>query len=240
MFTLDIGPVDYKGNRIYYENISVKLNGEKIYYSWANEYTSYALDFKNGANDLSIRITDSDGRFADYSYTIYCDALQEGDKLGDITIQIDAKVLGLGVLTEATTVPFHQGETGAEVLVGFLEDSGYTYSNTGTLEEGFYLSRISKAGMATNVKIPDLLVQYINEDGLEWKDQKDPNSLGEFDYCQGLAGCIQLTAFIPISDSPMPCLRRRCHPLALYAGIWKGHWGFNAIGSEDGNYPTTW
>ena len=39
--------------------------------------------------------------------------------------------------------------------------------------------------MATNVKIPDLLVQYINEDGLEWKDQKDPNSLGEFDYCQG-------------------------------------------------------
>jgi len=241
LFTLDIGPVDYKGNRIYYENISVKLNGEKIYYSWANEYTSYALDFKNGANDLSIRITDSDGRFADYSYTIYCDALQEGDKLGDITIQIDAKVLGLGVLTEATTVPFHQGETGAEVLVGFLEDSGYTYSNTGTLEEGFYLSRISKAGMATNVKIPDLLVQYINEDGLEWKDQKDPNSLGEFDYCQGAGWMYTINGVYTnfgfsdavFSDGDVIHLR-----FTLAYG--KDIGGFNAIGSEDGNYPTTW
>ena len=82
-------------------------------------------------------------------------------------------------------MPIRQGETGSYFLTRFLEDKGFQYNNTGSLDTGFYLSRIIKPGIAAGVSIPEDLKQAIDNDGLEWKDQRYDNSIGEFDYCQG-------------------------------------------------------
>lgn len=184
-FTLDLLPEDYKGNRIYSEGITVQLNGKVYKNTWQSEFTSYLLYLQGGANTLDIRIKDSDGRYNDYSYKINCKTVADGEKIGEITVSIDANVLGLGYIVAPVKVPIRQGETGSYFLTRFLEDKGFQYNNTGSLDTGFYLSRIIKPGIAAGVSIPEDLKQAIDNDGLEWKDQRYDNSIGEFDYCQG-------------------------------------------------------
>lgn len=241
-FTLDLDPIDYLGNRIYYNGITVYLNGMLYPYKWASEYTSYQLWLENGANTLDIRITDNDGRYADYTYTINCNAVNDGDKIGEITISIDANVLGLGNIIEPVKVPIYQGESGADVVTRVLEENGFTYSYSGSLEEGFYLSRISKAGIGTGVLIPQELVNYINEDGLEWKSQRYDDSIGEFDYCQGSGWMYSINDSFPnfgLSDAKFKdgdTVKIR-YTLAYGKDIG----GFVATGNVGGkNYDTTW
>lgn len=185
--TLDIQAEDHSGARIYQNGISVQLNGTVYSYSWASEFVSYRLWLEGGDNTLSVRITDNDGRYSDYSYTISCEAVEDGEQIGESTISVDADVLGLGELIAPIKVPIYQGVNGAEVIAKLLEDNGFTYSNSGSLYESFYLRRIQKQGLAiaSRVSIPQQLIDEINADGLEWKSQKYEDSLGEHDYCQG-------------------------------------------------------
>ncbi len=183
-YTLNVDPVDYNGNRIYYNGITVKLNGTVYLNQWVSSYTSYLLWLEDGANTLDIRLTDSDGRFADYTYTIYCKAVEDGQKIGEITLSVDANVLGLGYLIEPMKVEVRQGETGAEVIAKALESKNFSYINSGSLNDGFYISRICKPGIGVGVNIPSKLVDYINQDGLVWFDQHYDDSIGEFDYCR--------------------------------------------------------
>lgn len=186
-FTLDIQAEDHSGARIYQNGISVQLNGTVYSYSWASEFVSYRLWLESGDNTLNVRITDNDGRYSDYSYTINCEAVEDGEQIGEIIISVDANVLGLGDLISPIKVPIYQGVNGAEVIAKLLEDNGFTYSNSGSLYESFYLRRIQKQGLAiaSRVSIPQQLIDEINADGLEWKSQKYEDSLGEHDYCQG-------------------------------------------------------
>lgn len=184
-FTLDLKPVDYKGNRIYYDGITVLLNGTTVNYNWTSEYTSYLLYLVDGTNSINIRITDKDGRYTDYSYKITCEIVPEGTEIGRVTISVDANVLGLGYIVAPCDYPIHEGETGAEFITSFLTDKGIGYNYAGALDNGFYLARISDSGITRGYNIPAALVEEINADGLEWKDQIYENSLGEFDFCQG-------------------------------------------------------
>lgn len=184
-FTLDVLPKDYQGNRIYSKGITVRLNGTLYPYTWESEFTSYLLYFNNGNNRLEIRITDEDGRYTDYYYQIHCQAVEDGEELGKITLSIDANVLGLGYIVEPTEVTIRQGETLADTITRFLDENGFIYQYTGSLEAGFYLSRLGKPGIGTGVSIPEELKKEIDADGLEWKDQHFDDSLGELDYCQG-------------------------------------------------------
>lgn len=184
-YTLDVDPVDYRGNRIYYDGISVVLNGTQLTYQWASEYTSYLLNLTGGANTIALRITDRDGRYSDYSYTFYCNAVSDGDPIGTVTMSVHAGTVGLGYLVSPESVTIYQGESAVDAVTRMLEDHGFTYNHTGTSEIGFYLSRISKPGMCSGVSIPQDLVEAIEADGLEWKEQRFQDSLGEYDYCQG-------------------------------------------------------
>lgn len=237
-YKLDVQPVDYLGNRIFYNGITVKLNGVTVPYSWASEYTSYALRFQTGANDLAIRITDTDGRYADFAYTIYCDAVEIGDYIGDVTIGIDANVLGLSSIVAPESVPIYYGDTGAVTLTKFLTEKDFTYNYSGSLEQGFYLSRIAKPGVALNAAIPPLLKQYIEEDGIAWTGQKDDNSLSEFDYTRGsgwmytLNGSFPNHGFADISFKDGDVVQLR-----FTLAFGKDIGGYTGDGS---NYPVTW
>lgn len=184
-FTLNIKSEDFMGNRIYHDKIKVSLNGTVYPYSWVSEYTSYLLYLNSGANTLNIRIYDNDGRYSDYMYTINCTYAADGEKIGLFTFSIDANVLGIGDIVKNASVEIRQGENAAGAVVRFLEENGYGFSNGGSIEQGFYLSEISKQGIAANVNIPADLRSFIDNDRLVWTNQSSIDSIEENDYCQG-------------------------------------------------------
>ncbi|WP_040193225.1 DUF4430 domain-containing protein [Clostridium culturomicium] len=240
-FTLDVLPEDYKGNRIYSEGITVRLNGVVYQNNWQSEYTSYLLFFEGGINALDVRITDSEGRYTDYSYKINCTTIEDGEKIGEITLSIDANVLGLGYIVAPVQVDVLQGETASYSISRFLEENGFTYDNTGSLDVGFYLARLARPGIGVGVAIPEDLKQAIDEDGLEWKDQRYDDSIGEFDYCQGSGWMYSVNGAFPnygLSDAVFKdgdVVRIR---FTLAYGRDIG--GATATGGSGGNYSKVW
>lgn len=184
-FTLNILPFDYHGNPIYYDGITVRLNGKVIPYKWVSSYIGYDLYFAGGANDLDIRITDKDGRYSDYYYKINCITVADGEPLGEITISVDANVIGLDYLVKPTKITIRQGETASYTITKFLEEQGFACEYRGSLDDGFYLARISKHEIGVGAEIPQDLFYEIDKRGYEWKQQRYDDSIGEFDYCQG-------------------------------------------------------
>lgn len=247
-FKLDLDPVDFKGKRIYSEGITVKLNGNVYAYEWQSEYTSYKLWLEGGENKLEIRIADKDGRYTDYSFKINCTVFEDGEQTGTIKISIDANVLGLGYIVSPTEIPIYQGENGAETVIRFLEENGFTYDFDGTPDVGFYLSRIGKSGMGVGVSIPEKLVEYIDADGIEWKAQKYNDSLGEFDYTQGSGWMYSINQSYPnhgLSDAAFKdgdVVRIRF--TLAYGKDINGFTSAGGQGSEQGgkggNYEKTW
>lgn len=240
-FVLNLQPVDYKGNRIYQDRITVRLNNMICQYRWVSEYTSYLLELQNGKNVLSIRLTDQDGRFADFSYVINCTAVKDGESLGEITLSIDANVLGLGYLVQPKKVAIYQGDTAAETITKFLQEEGFSYQNIGTLTSGFYLTRIVKKGIAADVNIPEELISFINEDGLDWKEECSEDSIGEFDYCQGSGWMYDINGSFPgngISDAVLKDgdIVRLRYTLAYGKDIG----GYTITDHGEKNYDKTW
>ncbi len=184
-FTLNIRAKDYQGNRIYGENIRVVLNGKVIYTKDTNQYFTSNVILQSGENMVLVKVVDQDGRENDYGYRVYCETVKDGDPVGQMTMAIDAKVLGLGMIVPATKFTVIQGESASRAITRILGELGFTVGHGGSLDSGFYLSRLRKSGIGANYKVPDELVDFINGDGLEWKDQKDDHSLGEFDHTQG-------------------------------------------------------
>lgn len=197
-YTLDITPVDYQGKSIYYNGITVKLNGTVINYRWASGgTTSYLLSLSYGKNIIDIRITDNDGQYRDYSYSVNCKQVEANQPIGKATISLQASTLGLGYIIEPVTVDIYEGEPASYVVVRLLEKYGIKASYAGTLDTGFYLSRISKKGIGLGVQIPQDLIEAIDNDGLEWKEQHYDDSIGEFDYCQGSGWMYSVNGYYP-------------------------------------------
>lgn len=191
-FTLNVRAEDYQGNPIYYDGMTVKLNGKKLQYRWSTDNVSYQLKLKSGKNTLDLRLTDQDGRYKDFSWELKCTYIAEGTKIGEATISVDAKVLHLGTLIRSKTVDIGYGDTTADLVDKLLKEEGYSYENSGTLASGFYLSAINRSGITRGWSIDDGLLEEIKEDGLTLN--KDPetdafiyskNSLGQLDFCQG-------------------------------------------------------
>lgn len=183
-FIINIDPVDYLGNRIYDEGITVDLNGATgPWEDFNSEYSSYLLWFKGGQNELNIRITDKDGRYTDYSYRITCETFEEGEEIGTIKVSVDAVVLGLNYIIYPTDVSILQGETGADTIERFFKENGFTTTVKGTTDEGYYLARISKNGIGVGVEIDSKLEEEVRNYGENsLTGNRDDNSLGEFDY----------------------------------------------------------
>lgn len=191
-FTLNIGAEDYEGKRIYYDGIEVSLNGKKIQYRWSSQYTSYLLNLMNGNNELEIRITDSAGRYKDYAYSLNCTYIDEKTIIGTATVSMDAKVLHIGVLMKPKKVDIYYGDNAADIFARAMEGSGYTYTYSGTIAEGFYLESVGRPGMLRGWKIDDALREEILEDGLQFhlipetgEYVYDMDSLSQLDFCQG-------------------------------------------------------
>lgn len=94
---------------------------------------------------------------------------------GYVTISIEKFTLGLGYVEEPIKVPFYEGENVAKLITDIIGDGNY--SNTGSLESGFYLSSL-KDNDSREPKVP----QYILDECGSIDERGEEGWLGEFDY----------------------------------------------------------
>lgn len=185
-YTLDIEAADYQGNCIFYNNLTVTLNGTKLYHSWATGMvTSYWLELAAGENVVTVRAEDEAGRYVEEVYHVTYSPPDANVPIGYIQIRVEAGTLGLGTLIHQEDVPIYADVPFSYYFVSLLEENGFGYTNGGTVEEGFYLKTLDKPGIAAARSIPEELRAQIDIDGLMWTGNEDPDSIGEYDYTQG-------------------------------------------------------
>ena len=184
--TINVWPTTAEGLRIRGKNVAVKVNGVGVPFVWDDsEKTSYKLTLQHGENQVEIRAWDDEGRVVKETFTVTAEDLQNG-VIGQVTISVEASVLGIPYLIPPTKMDVHQGEKGSYIIDQLLRQYGYSYNHTGTLENNFYLSALKKPNMLSNVAIPDDLWQLVEASSTRaFRDDYDKNSLGEFDFANG-------------------------------------------------------
>lgn len=175
------------GKRIQANGVVVSVNGKGIGFIWDDkEKTSYKLSLREGENKIVIKAWDEEGRITTKNYKVYAKNIDEGNVIGEATISLEATTLGLGNLIPPTKVPIHEGEKASYVIDQFFRAHQFTYSHTGTLDNNFYLSAISKERITKNLKIPSDLAAML-ETQAEYFNPQDysANSLSEFTISNG-------------------------------------------------------
>lgn len=182
-FTLQVRGEDSAGKRIYGDHITVELNGLTLEDSGEDEgVTYYRLKLIGGENRLKITVWDYEDRYVWDEFILNCTTVADGEKIGTITLSVEASTVGLGYLIAPRSVDIYQGLNLAGTLAQFLQDNGYDMANAGTLWDGFYLQYIIRSGITNGWLIPADLEDAINEDGVMWTNEVSADSLGEFDF----------------------------------------------------------
>ena len=184
--TFDVFAKDGDGNKLPANEVTVLLNGDPVSVNWDDDTkTSYTLHFtKEGENTIVVKAHKSS-----LTYTITYVKAEPGDVVGKAVFTVEALSLGGGYIIEPCYVDIIEGENAAQALARLLEEKGFTYDNTGSLESGFYLSHIQGDALAdidpTGDSIPQALREKLEEKGFDIQTRTDETSLGEFDYTSG-------------------------------------------------------
>ena len=190
-FTLTVKATAYTGSPLYASQIEVQMDGKRITGPTGGRVYEYQLYFPDpivgdtGEHTITIRAWDGEGNSAFVSYRILYRFVDTGDVIGTAYIVIDATTVGLDVMEEPYTYKIRQNTPASYAVIEALEEWGYEYEYSGSMDVGFYLRRISRGGMMDYPAIPENLWSKILQDGLTLTGQTDNNSLGEFDYTQG-------------------------------------------------------
>ena len=186
-FLFRVSATDYHGMSIRADRISVTLDGKPVTSYTGSDTMEYSLYLTPGAlgdtetHTVTVVAWDDEGNSTYREYTIEYQFIDEGDVIGSTTITLDATALGLGIL-DAGEIEIRQGEPLSYAIDRFLEQMGYSYENKGTLDSGFYLSRISRSRLCSHASPDEALWKCVEADGITQTNQRDKNSLGEFDY----------------------------------------------------------
>ncbi len=187
-FTFLVSARTYEGAAIYENHIVVQLDGHTVKYPTGEGTYEYELNFpltgeEYSEHTVSVLAWDDEGNSAYRDYRLTC---HFGDTAGVCYVLIDMTTIGLGV-TGSYSYEIKQGDTYAHAVLAMLADYGYgsDYSGSPDFGGGFYLRRISRAGMAAGALVPENLWKKIEDDGLQQTGQRFPDSVGEFDYTQG-------------------------------------------------------
>lgn len=182
--TFTVSAKDYKGNSLNSFRINVNVNDEKLYR--ADErggVVSYRGKFKNGENIVSISVRDENGYTITRKYKVYADENKKPKPKGTITIRVEARSVGKGILINNYKVQFYDGDSYASLLVKVLEKYGYRPIFKGNGDYSFYLSAIEKSGIGKNTKIPEALKEKLKDEGVDLDEgEKNDNRLGEFNF----------------------------------------------------------
>lgn len=179
---LDVWLTDYKGKPLAYNNAEVKVNGERADYVGEMDRQTYRTTLRAGSNEIEIKIKDKYQYTVKKTYTLY---YKSGK--GTAIMSLEGGTIGKKYFIEPTEVEIEPGVALSHALVDFLEAHGYKCSYAGSLDDGFYLAKVSKKNMIKGYKIPDKLKEFIIEDAILFDENnyESLDCLGEFDFSQG-------------------------------------------------------
>ena len=164
--TFFVQAFDYHGNVLSSSALEVYGNGEKLYSigTDAQGIVSYRIELEDGANTVSIKVTDSEGWSTTIpEYTIYKGEDGQQEPEGTISLSIEAGTVGLGNLLGPEAVEYYQGESMASVLLRVLDENGFDWRNIGEANSGFYLRSIGRSGLTAGAAIPEELLAHLTE-----------------------------------------------------------------------------
>ena len=242
--TFTVWAMDKDGKPVYQDNIRVELDGKEVRYSSGSGAAGLEYNLRlsgSGRHTVTIWAWDDKNNISQKTYIIDYEAHEQGEKIGTATVRLDLSVLGLPVVDVPVTCDIFQDQPASYVIKAALESLGYQISYTGTLDSGFYLSRISRSMTFGAAQIPAELQQFLEKDGLSISQPGNyQNSLGEFDYTQGSGWMYAVNGVYPgrgfseyfLSDGDVLTLR-----FTLAKG--KDIGGGNAGGGK-GGYCGTW
>lgn len=192
--TFTVWANDGEGNPIHQNHITVKLDGKEVKYSTGSganglEYNLF-LDAGSIGDQTEHTVTivawDDRGNSTYRSYKIIYKVRDSGEKIGTATVRVDLSVLGLGIVDVPVDCDIFQDVPASYAVTEVLKSLGYEITYDGSLDSGFYLTRISRPLSFKYAEIPEELRHLLDLDGLSvsrptgWK-----NSVGEFDYTTG-------------------------------------------------------
>lgn len=198
--TFDVIARDSSGNKI---ASTVTLNGTAVPFNWDDQSkTSYTLVFtQEGENEIIVSAADMS-----VIYHITYQKAEKGDIIGYATWSAEALSF-YGFIIEPQQFPIYEGENSAQMLDRILTQNGFSYSYTGKLESGFYLSALGAGGIFSgrgtggsttafgagaefdppeyiDDAVPQKLKDCLDENSVSldsgWSEGE--NTLGEFDY----------------------------------------------------------
>ncbi len=177
-------------------HVTVTMDGKVVKHSTGNaanglEYNLF-LDTGIAGDETEHTVTitawDDKGNSAFKTYKIIYKVRDTGEKIGTATIRLDLTVLGLGLVDVPVSQDIFQDVPASYAVVAALEYLGYDVSFSGTLDDGFYLTRITRARSFKGAEIPEELRRLLELDGLTISlpsDKVRRDSVGEFDYTTG-------------------------------------------------------
>ena len=187
-FTFTVKARTYNNKVLHPSNITVTLDGKAIkQYTGVNVY-EYVLWFEKPPvgdtewHTVTVTAWDNEGNSSFKKYNVLFKYVDIGDVNGTVTVIIDATTVGLGILDDPYECEILQGYPASYTIVKALEEMDYEVEYRGTLDVGFFLSRISRGSMCTYADIPDNLEEKIKADGYAFNGQKFEHSLGDGDY----------------------------------------------------------
>lgn len=187
----------YYGEAIYSNQIQVFLNGVEVQKRSGDRVPEYELFFqrpqRGDVQKYTISVLAWDGdQSAYWEKTIYYRAVDEGQVKGQVSVVLDATVLGLGILDRGSYEVL-QGEKWADILLKFCQEFGYEADYQGSTRLNFYLRRLSRPDMCLGAEPEERLWQLILRDEINLNEsQWDWDSLGEFDYTMGSGWMYQI------------------------------------------------
>jgi len=184
-YTFDVWSKDKDGTKLATE---CYFNGIKTEYKWDDSTkTSFTVQFAQYENTIVLKTADSTGNKKEVNYTVY---YTEGDI--EVTISIEAFTIGNGYVVEPANITVDQNLlaemktdkdsfNGAMLLDYVVKQNGMTYSKTGNITSGFYLSAI---GFTNYNNISAEMKTKLETNGFSISEDAS-NELGEFCYTNG-------------------------------------------------------
>lgn len=163
--------------------VSVTNNGEDVPINWTDPAkTSYTVTLEEGMNELIVVMSDGEQSVQHTSYIEYSPA-PIGAVIGEYVLSMDAAVAGLGHLIEPKVLPIINGDNAAHHIVRALQEENFTFSNTGHIDNNFYLGTVFGGNLEekTDYTFPEAIVEAAATHEFELRYDFSPeNGLGEF------------------------------------------------------------
>lgn len=165
----------------------VRLNDINIEPSWDDEVkTSFTLEFvESGEYTVEISATDSDGVQSKKTFNITYEMADYGEVIGKATVSIEAFTPGVGYIIAPMEIDVKEGVNCAYLIDELLAGNGLSYTNTGSLDGGFYLAAIYDIPEFTP-SFSEVISSSLSDFGFDLDAESfTPNQLSEFDFTQG-------------------------------------------------------